>query len=346
MTSEHACLEFPVDRASVPFHPLEDYGQKALAMIGGPDLDDVAALSSPLPSLGAYIPQIRMRRRRGILPHRAAYGIRLDQVLRRRVWSAVEVRAFCGIPDRARLVLLCFADDAILEDLWDDATRFRAVAEGRWDLITAPSYSLWYRRPRPFHFHSIKRSYDAFAAFQQLGAVAIPRADFIDMRDIERQSDWFNANSGVGLVSLDWMTCRAERDWIVCAELLAVFDRLTGARLRYLINGTTAFPRIKYLVELLGAARLTFSDATAVPPPETCEVDDLPTDLLTDSQWRRRVAAREHLIAAAIAAARPALAPQTGCGTGSERIRRPQRFGPLVDGAPLVGCFNAGLRDA
>jgi len=314
MATEHACAE-PVDLASVRFHPRESYGEAALDVVGGHRLDRIVAVPAQLPTLGAYVPQVRFRRPHGPLPQRATYGIRLDQIIRRAVRTADEVRAFAGIPDSAALVLLCFADDAVLEDLWDDASRFRSVAAGGWDVITGPSYSLWHRRPRPFHFHSLKRSYVAFEAFQQEGATAIPRADFIDTRDVERQADWFNANPCVEMVGFDWMTSRGQAHWDTDVDLLALFDNLTGYRLRYLINGTTTFPRIRYLFELLGSDRLTLSDATAVgpiPADSPTSVDELSADMLSDPAWRRRLALREERIAQARAALRADANPAVG----------------------------------
>jgi hypothetical protein len=301
MATEHACAE-PVDLASVRFHPRESYGEAALGVVGGHSLDGIVAAPAQLPAIGVYVPQVRFRRPHGQLPQRASYGIRLDQVMRRTVRTADEVRAFAGIPDSAALVLLCFADDAVLEDLWNDASRFRSVATGGWDVVTAPSYSLWHRRPRAFHFHSLKRSYLAFEAFQGEGATAIPRADFIDSRDVERQADWFNADPCVEMVSFDWMTSRRQAQWDANVDLLALFDALTGHRLRYLINGTTAFARIRYLFELLGVDRCTLTDATAVgpvPADSPTSIDELSADMLSDPAWRRRLALRDERIARA-----------------------------------------------
>jgi hypothetical protein len=304
MATEHACGE-PVDLASVRFHPRESYGEAALHVVGGHSLDGIVAMPTELPIVGAYIPQVRFRRPHGLLPKRAAYGIRLDQIMRQTVKTADEVRVFAGIPEGAALVLLCFADDAVLEDLWNDASRFRSVAAGGWDVITGPSYSLWHRRPRPLHFHSLKRSYLAFEAFQEEGATAIPRADFIDTCDVERQATWFNANPCVEMVSFDWMTSRGQGHWDANVDLLALFDDLTGRRLRHLINGTTTFPRIRYLFELLGTERCTLSDATAVgpvPADSPTSVDELSADMLSDPAWRRRLALRDERIARARAA--------------------------------------------
>jgi hypothetical protein len=318
MASEHACAE-PVDSASVRFHPREAYGEAALEVIGGRSLEQIVALPVRLPCVGDYVAQVRFRKPCCALPKRKAYGIRLDQILRRKVRTAAEVRAFAGIPDGAALVLLCFAEDPVLENLWDDASRFHSVAAGGWDLISAPSYSLWYRRPRPFHFHSLKRSYLAFEAFQQEGTTAIPRVDFIDTRDVERQAEWLMSNQCVEMVSLDWMTSRGQLHWDTNVDFLALFDRLTRNRLRYLINGTTTFPRIRYLFELLGD-RLTLSDATAVGPIANLgaiSTEDLSADMLSDPTWRRRLATRESAIAKARAAASarlshmPSLASQT-----------------------------------
>lgn len=307
-TGRHACLEWPVDAASVPFHPLFGYGANELARVGGPELDDIVAQPVVVPSLGLYIPQLRYRTiPDGQLPPRVAYGIRLDQVLRRKVWTAQDVRVACGIPPGGALVLFCFADDDVLEQLWDDDVRVRAIAEGGWDMITAPSYSLWFRRPRPQHFHAIRRSFDMYAALQDAGGRAIPRVAFLDRRDVERQADWCNANDCVGMVSLDLMTCRRDTDWLDNADLTDLFDELTGRRLSYLVNGTRVFPRIRYLFELLGSKRVVVSDATAAaPPPDlTDDFEEVASELLleSNSEWRRRISSQQKIVDAAQKAA-------------------------------------------
>ena len=301
MATARACPEWPVDRASVPFHAAFGYGLDRLAAVNGADLTDVVALEQRLPTIGAYVPQIRVRSAfKGKLSPRRAYGVRLDQVLRRRVRTAAETREFCGVPEEAALILFCFAEDSVLESLWDDTAAYTAVARGGWDAITAPSYSLWFDRPRSMHFHSLKRSFDGFGALQQLGATAVPRVAFVDQRDVERQAAWCNANPAVQMVSLDLMTCRLDRDWDENTSLLALFDQHTSHRLHFLINGTRAFRRIRALFELLGPDRLTVSDATAAPPPgAVVDFENLSADLLTPSHWQRRVRDQDAVVARA-----------------------------------------------
>ena len=298
MLGQHACTEFPVDRASAPFHPLNDYGAELLHAVGGPSLAEVAGFSLPVVPLGSYIPQVRMRRCRRQLPERLAYGIRVDQILRRRVWNAEEVREFCQIPEQSLIVLFCFAKDPVLEDLWDDLLRLSSIATGGWDLITAPSYSLWHQRPRPMHFHSIKRSFDCYQALHSLGAQVIPRVEFIDNGDLVIQAQWLQDHPEVEMVSLDWMTCRLERDWIEGARIFSELDRLTEGRLHYVVNGTTALERIACLVQVVGS-RITFTDATAATPlANDNRLFHLPTDL--DTQWSSRISARERVVRQAI----------------------------------------------
>jgi hypothetical protein len=233
-----------------------------------------------------------------------SYGIRLDQVLRRDVHSAASVRAFCGVPPSAELVLLCFAEDAVLERFWDDELRLAAIASGDWDLIAAPSFSLWFKRPRPMHFHALNRSYDAFRALQLLGANAVPRAEFVDTADVDAQADWFNSNPAVSTVSLDWMTtCRQNRDWLEGVELLSAFDVATERRLHYLINGTTVDHRVTYVARQFGADRLTFTEATSASPARDIarNAEHLAEDLLPTPMLARRILARDLEVRAAAA---------------------------------------------
>lgn len=299
--TEHACPTRPADPASVPFMPSHGYGVEQLAQVHGPGLDSIAARAVNLPVLGRYVPQLQARAPSGsALLARPAYGIRLDQVLKRgHIWAAGELRARWKVPSDAALVLFCFAADRVLEDFWN-YHQFEAVARGGWDLITAPSYSMWFQRPRPLHFLARKRSFDAYAAFQEYGAPAIPRVAFIDLRDVDLQAAWCLKNEAVTMVSLDLMTRRLHKDWIANAELLATFDLLTKKRLNYLINGTRSFTRLRYLFELLGP-RVTLSDATMAPPPPDLadQFEEAVAELLPHSEWERRIADRETEVEAA-----------------------------------------------
>lgn len=301
MATTHACPDQPPDIASVRFHPLLDYGRAALDAVGGVDLETIAARPVAVPSLGIYMPQVRMRRNRHTLPAMPSYGIRLDQVLRRNVHSAGAVRAFCGIPESSALVLLCFAEDRVLESFWEDEVRVAAIAAGGWDLVTAPSFSFWFGRPRPMHFHALRRSYDSFQALQLRGAHAVPRVEFIDTADVDVQARWFNANAHVPLVSIDWMTCRRDRDWLEGLDLLECFDAATGTRLHYLINGTTVEPRITFLARRLGMDRLTLTEATTAKPPRIGprSTDHLAADLLPRPSTATRIEIRYAEVTAA-----------------------------------------------
>src|SRR5205807_2593103 len=103
--------EWPFDAASVPFHPLFGYGLAAIEAVGGPALDDIQGKAVEVPTLGAYVPQIRCRpalRRR--LPRREAYGLRLDQILGHSfVRTAAEIRRATWMPSGVALLLFCFA---------------------------------------------------------------------------------------------------------------------------------------------------------------------------------------------------------------------------------------------
>lgn len=318
----HACSEFPVDEESARFHPTLGLGRADLDRVGGPEIN-VVARPVKLPPLDQYIPQIRNRLiLRGQLRQHRAYAIRLEQVLRREVRSAAEIREACGVADWQAVVLLGFADDTWLEKLWERPGAVRAIAEGGWDAVVAPSYSLWWGRPRPMHLHAIARSFEIYAFLLELGVSAIPRVAFATMADVEHLARWCNANPCVGTVAADLMTLRKDQDWLESALLLTAFDDLTGQRLEVLVNGTKAIGRLVFLLELLGD-RLRLTDATMATPPAS--LADKYEQGSSDRSWASRV------------------------DVADERIRVAERIvaeRAALRSAGLRGAADAGPRDA
>lgn len=265
MSTPHACPEEAFDRASLGFHPLHVNVERALADMGGPKITTVARPIS-IPRLPEFIPQIRFRADTGVAPH-PVIGIRIDQVLLQRgVHTAADVRAHAGLHTHQPLMMLGFAEDEVLEQLWADPETVRQVARAGFDLVVAPSFSLWHGRPRSWHLHSLKRSFIVYEELQKAGIAAIPRVGFVVEKDAERLADWCNANPCVDIVALDLMTLRQDDEWLEHADLMVAFDDATGRRLRFLVNGTATLPRLVYLFRALGD-RLHLTDARAVAQP-------------------------------------------------------------------------------
>ena len=263
MTTRHACRPDAIDVASVPFSPLHVDVVDRLAEVGGAEISTMA-LPLPIPALPGFIPQIRFRADTK-LGRRSMIAIRIDQVLlaRGQFHSAAAIRKHAGLHPGQPLMLLGFAEDSILERLWVAKGAAGAIADAGFDVVVAPSYSLWHERPRPWHLHSHKRSFAIYEELQAAGVPVLPRVGFVVERDAERLASWCNANPSVDVVAVDLMTFKDRRSWLEHADLMVAFDDATDRRLRFLVNGTTSPRRLVYLFEAFGD-RLHLTDAKAV----------------------------------------------------------------------------------
>ena len=220
--------------------------------------------------MGQFAAQIRVRRRlRGEL-RSATYSIGTGQVLgrRARILPAAAVREEVGLLEGQKLVLQLFGPDPVLERLWQEReTLLRQIAEAGYDLIIAPSYSLWTPRPRPEHLVSLKRSLVVFTALQNLGAPVVPRLAWAIEADAERLGSWAKANRQVEMAGLDLATYRTTKDWRQQLALLEHFDQLTARRLRYWIHGPSKIERFVDLFAAIDPSRLTLTNGRAIAAP-------------------------------------------------------------------------------
>jgi hypothetical protein len=240
-------------------HPSFSITHEYLAAVDGPEFDRVVARPLAVPELPLYVAQVRMRRAlRGEL-HQPVYAITAGQVVgrRSRPLSAAAVRRCVGLAENQRLILLLFGKDAFLEHLWNNAKTFLPeLASAGFDLIAAPSYSAWEPRPRPEHMYAMKRSLLVFEQLQKLGANAIPRLTWTVPHDARRMAEWIERNPCVTHVSLDLTTYRGQAGFDEQRELLSTFDRLTGSRLAYLVNGPSTLDRILDLYATVSVDRV------------------------------------------------------------------------------------------
>jgi hypothetical protein len=248
-------------------HPSFAITYDYLAAVDGPEFDRVVARPLAVPELPSYVAQLRMRRAlRGEL-RQGTYAITAGQVVgkRRRPLSAAEVRRCVGLAEDQRLILLLFGKDAFLEHLWNNARTFLPeLASAGFDLIAAPSYSAWEPRPRPEHMYAAKRSLLVFEQLQKLGANAIPRLTWTVPHDARRLAEWVERNPCVTHVSLDLTTYRSSASFHEQLELLGTFDRLTGSRLTYLVNGPSNLDRVLDLYATVSVDRVHITNSRAI----------------------------------------------------------------------------------
>lgn len=296
-------------------HPSDPAAGQYLSSVGGPGFDTITAEPVMVLDLPGYLPQIRTRSALAGALEEPVYAVRADVVIGRRthVLTAADLKTRIGLGPTQKLVLLLFGKDGVLERLWNDSLALvPQIATAGYDLVVAPSYSTWTPRPRTEHLYNLKRSLIFFQALQQLGASAAPRLAWVTEHDIRRSAAWVLTNPTVELVGLDWMTYRADPDWQGQMEGLALLDRLTGRRLRYLINGPTTSSRYADIFTEVGRGRVCLTSSTlAPPPPEGDHQLSLGTARRSGATFARRCEAQRQRIAEGdrIARTRMGLAP-------------------------------------
>jgi Domain of unknown function (DUF4417) len=302
--SEHACRSIvrTVEECGPGvLHPSDPATGRYLRSVGGPGFDTVPAEPVTVADLPGYLPQVRTRSVLAGALDEPVYAVRVDVVIgrRARVLAAAELKTRIGLRPTRKLVLLLFGQDCVLERLWNDSPALLPqIAMAGYDLVVAPSYSTWTPRPRTEHLYNLKRSLIFYRALQRLGVPAAPRLAWVTEQDIRRYAAWVLANPAVELVGLDWMTYRADSDWQGQMEGLGLLDRLTGRRLRYLINGPTTTSRYADIFTRVGLQRVCLTSSTlAPPPPEGDHQLSLGAGGRSATTFERRCAVQRSLIA-------------------------------------------------
>lgn len=277
-----------------------------IASVHGFRLQAYRARPVKTPELPGYLPQFRWREALAGHLNGPIYAVRPRAILRAGyIKTAAEVREFLGLRPGQLLVLILFDEDELLERFYDPAVA-KELAVAGYDVIVSASYSVWWPRPRMHQLYNMSRSLALCIALQQLGAPAVPRVDWVFYRDVERWCKWINENPCVETVAVDAQTSRGSGDsWEQLLTGLEQFDKGTGKRLRYLINGPTRETRWAEIYNVLSPDRVTLTDAELhlSDPPTTQEQLEFarPSDGKIDWGlcYPARVRAREIRIAAA-----------------------------------------------
>lgn len=250
-------------------HPRHPEALKHMEALDFFRLESFKTLDLPIPALPPYLPQIRFKRAlKGHLIE-GIYGIRAKGVVgKRHVRSAAEVRKELGLSATQLLVVLLFDEDEIIERLYEDPDRVKALAAAGYDLVVSASFSVWNPRPRLHTLRNLWRSIDLCIALQKMGVPTIPRLDWQIEHDVERWIEWIEMNPTIRMIGLDAMTC-ATNGWDEILEGLALLDESTGKRLRFLINGPSVESRWAELFSIVEAERLTLTEAGPIAAPPT-----------------------------------------------------------------------------
>lgn len=281
-------------------HPAKLDTKEFFEHVDGADFGTVAATDVLVPPLPAYLPQVRGNAGlKGFLDERI-YAVRAGVVIRENtVLPASDLRRNLALRADTRLVLLLFDRDPVLERVFQRAAGvLPQLAAAAYDLVVAPSYSCWWPRPRADHLYNLKRSLRVFQAFQSYGIPAIPRIGWAMMPDAERFAEWVNANPSVKTVGLDFMTYRPHEWWAHQIECLRHFDRTTGQRIQYLVNGPSVGTRFEDLYRSVDSDRVFVTNAAIARPPRD-GASDRPTRSVGERYIEHLARDRQALRAAA-----------------------------------------------
>jgi hypothetical protein len=265
--TRHACPE--IWTRSLPggptvSHPGKPQTTRELDELGGPGFGDIRALARIELDLPLYTAQARNERALAGHLHGDVYFLRISAVMRKdRVLSAREMRERLGLTAGVRLLLLMFDRDKVLEVAWERGLRLvKQIAAAGYDTVVSPSFSTYWPRPATEFLINSKRSLAYWSALQAEGVRAIPRVTWLTTGDAIRFGLWVQENPLVGAVAIDLSTYRRAEDWREQMEGLELFDRLTGERLVYLLNGLTVERRCLEVFSLLGISRARITNAT------------------------------------------------------------------------------------
>jgi hypothetical protein len=237
--------------------------------VGGPGFDDIVARDQLHIRLPPFAHRIRPESAlRGQLRD-PLYLLGPEAITRHHVLDRPRLDAITGLADKQRIGLILFGKDDLLETIW--YRRFQLIpqiAAAGYDFCVPPSYSNYWRRPRPEYLYNIKRSLDFFQLLQIHGVPAIPRLAWLIGHDVDRCAAWVAANPSVSLIALDYSDS-SPGGWRRALLLLRRFDRLTGQKLRYLIHGPSVTHRYLDLYRLLGLDRVHLTNSRAMARPAT-----------------------------------------------------------------------------
>jgi hypothetical protein len=240
-----------------------------LDSIGGPEFD-IPISGAAVPRLPPFLPPIEIRSELRRFLTEKLYIVTTKDVVgsRKKPLSANDVRKRIGLGSDIGLGLLLFGKDKYVERLWNERENLLPLlASGGFSFIGGPSYSTYLPRPRPEFFWATKRSLITAAELQAAGGRVIPRVAWITPFDALRFAHHINQCPGVTHVVIDWTGSRDEGEWDRQLANLRHFDRATGKRLAYIINGPSRLERFEALFRIVTPGRVCLTGSVLAQPP-------------------------------------------------------------------------------
>lgn len=248
----------------VPLGEDSDDHELHMASVNGPYLTDIMATAQPVPELPGFIPVVTHGSGKLFTKYKPEWiGVQLPEVVSgKEVRVVADVRARLGAPPDAKIMLLAYGRDGLLENLWQNRRCvLRDLARAGFDLATSINYSIWDMHPHAEKIFNVKRSLVIYQEMQEFGLTVVPHIYWYSGKSLWMWVEWLRANPAVTMVAIDLQTLKVP-DWPGYMAELREFVAAVGRQLHYVITGPQAVDRIVELKSMLGSMTLTNSYGT------------------------------------------------------------------------------------
>ncbi len=251
-----------------------------LAEVNGVDFDDIAITNPINPSLPRYVPTIPNgsgKLFREYTPKYVAVSLS-DVVSAKRLQVATDIHARLGVSKRTKVILLGFANDALLERAWPAAERHRIIDEfKKLDLhaIVPPDYSVWANQPHAERLINQKKSMIMYKEMIEAGLPAIPHITWHGRKDIDEHLRFLQRHPDIKAVAMDLQTIGPDSEWRQVVVDLAYFAASVGNDMQCLVAGPSVLSRIDQVIRILPNVTITNSAAAQKAVRKLLLNDDL-----------------------------------------------------------------------
>jgi hypothetical protein len=162
-------------------------------------------------------------------------------------------REALGLAEGQLVVLVGYGDDPLVEAVWTRrASLLPAIAEGGWDVVLTPNFSLYGNQPRTEHLLNFRRNLLIAAELQAFGVVAVPNVYWFRREDLDRYVAWMR-DVAPPAIAINLQTFRSNREWADMAlPGLTYLSLRMPAATKLIATGTSRAGRLRTLIELFG----------------------------------------------------------------------------------------------
>ncbi len=237
-----------------------------LAEVNGIDFEDIVITDPINPSLPRYIPTIPNGSGKLFTEYTPEYvAVSLsDVVSAKQMKVAADIHARLGVSKKTKVILLGFANDALLERMWPAAVRHRVIAElSKLDLhaVIPPDYSVWANQPHAERLINQKKSMIIYREMIDEGLPAIPHITWHGKNDIDEHIRLLERHPNIKTIALDLQTIGPDTEWQRLLVDLAYLATKLDGDMRCLITGPSVKSRIEQIIRILPNAIIVNSAA-------------------------------------------------------------------------------------